>query len=299
MSDQPTVLLTGATGYVGGRLRCRLTDEPVRIRCITRNPDRVSSEIRFQSEVVAADVDDFDSLGPALNGIETAYYLIHSMGLGDDFIEKDRRGAVNFGRVAKEAGVRRIIYLGGLGKDDRDLSPHLRSRHEVGEVLRQSGVETIELRASVVVGAGSLSYEMVRSLTERLPVMLCPRWLKTPTQPIAIDDVVAYLIEARTLPVKGSRIYEIGGTDVIDYGGLIREYARQRGLKRIMIYVPVLTPYLSSLWLGLITPENAEVGRHLIEGLRNPTVVHDRTAETDFTVRPIGVEEATRRALAG
>lgn len=178
-------------------------------------------------------------------------------------------------------------------------SPHLRSRHEVGHILRNSGVETIEFRASLVIGSGSLSFDLVKSLTDRLPVMLCPRWLTTPTQPIAVDDVLAYLLAARELPFKGSRIIEIGGRDVVTYGKIIREYARQRGLRRWLISVPVLTPYLSSLWLALVTPAAFEVGRHLIEGLKNPTVVTDRLAFDLFPIRPMSIRDAIQRALAG
>jgi len=194
--------------------------------------------------------------------------------------------------------VRRIIYLGGLGDDaDPDLSPHLRSRHEVGQLLRASGVETVEFRASLVVGTGSLSFDLVKSLTDRLPVMLCPRWLTTPTQPIAVDDVLAYLLAAKDLPPGESRIFEIGSPDVTTYGGMIREYARQKGLRRWLISVPVLTPYLSSLWLALVTPASFEVGRHLIEGLKNPTVVRDRAALDVFPIRPMGIREAIQKAL--
>jgi len=185
--------------------------------------------------------------------------------------------------------VRRIVYLGGLGDDaDPELSPHLRSRREVGEILQHSGVEMIEFRASVGIGAGSLSFDLLKALTDRLPVMLCPGWLTTPTQPIAVEDVLAYLLAAKDLPAGESRIFEIGGTDVSTYGDLIREYARQRGLRRRLISVPVLTPYLSSLWLALVTPASFEVGRHLIEGLKNPTVVRDRTALDVFPIRPRG-----------
>ena len=195
--------------------------------------------------------------------------------------------------------MRRIIYLGGLGDDaDPKLSPHLRSRHEVGKILRDSGVETIEFRASLVIGTGSLSFDLVKSLTDRLPVMLCPRWLTTPTQPIAVDDVLAYLLAAKDLPPGESRIFEIGSPDVTTYGGMIREYARQKGLRRWLISVPVLTPYLSSLWLALVTPASFEVGRHLIEGLKNPTVVRDKTALDVFPIRPMGIREAIQKALA-
>jgi uncharacterized protein YbjT (DUF2867 family) len=188
--------------------------------------------------------------------------------------------------------------LGGLG-DDRDpqLSPHLRSRHEVGQILRDSGVETIEFRASMVIGAGSLSYELMKSLTERLPVMICPRWVSVRTQPIAIDDVLAYLLAAKDLAGKGSHIFEVGGSDVVRYLDMIREYARQRGLHRWLISVPLLTPYLSGLWLALVTPASYEVGRHLIEGLKNPTVVRDETALEVFPIRPVGSRQAIAKAL--
>ena len=201
--------------------------------------------------------------------------------------------------AAKQAELRRIIYLGGLGDDDDPkLSPHLRSRHEVGKILRESGVETIEFRASMVVGAGSLSFDLMKSLTDRLPVMLCPRWLTTPTQPIAVDDVLAYLLAAKDLPPGESRTFEVGSPDVTTYGGMIREYARQKGLRRWLISVPVLTPYLSGLWLALVTPASFEVGRHLIEGLKNPTVVRAGKALGAFPVRPVGIREAIRKALA-
>jgi uncharacterized protein YbjT (DUF2867 family) len=216
-----------------------------------------------------------------------------------DFEREDRQAALNFAGAAKQVGLRRIIYLGGLGDDaDPKLSPHLRSRHEVGKILRDSGVETIEFRASMVIGTGSLSFDLMKSLTDRLPVMLCPRWLTTPAQPIAVDDVLAYLLAAKDLPPGGSRIFEIGGTEVSTYGDLIREYARQRRLRRWLISVPVLTPYLSSLWLTIVTPASFEVGRHLIEELKNPTVVRDRSALDVFPIRPMGVREAIRLAIA-
>ena len=188
-----------------------------------------------------------------------------------DFEKEDRQAATNFAEAAKKAGVRRIIYLGGLGDDaDPKLSPHLRSRHEVGKILRDSGVETIEFRASLVIGTGSLSFDLVKSLTDRLPVMLCPRWLTTPTQPIAVDDVLAYLLAAKDLPPGESRIFEIGSPDVTTYGGMIREYARQKGLRRWLISVPVLTPYLSSLWLALVTPASFRGRAALDRGAEEP-----------------------------
>ena len=294
-SDQ--VLLTGATGYVGCLLRQRLEAAQTRIRCLSRKPAELTG-LAESTEGVQGDVLDPFSLKHAMRGISTAYYLVHSMGSKENFEETDRRAARNFGQAASQAGVRRIIYLGGLGEEsDAKLSPHLRSRHEVGRVLRDSGVETIELRASAVLGSGSLSFEMIRSLTNRLPVMICPRWLGTPTQPIAVDDLLQYLVQALYLPPGPSRTFEIGGSDVVSYGELIAEYARQQGLRRWLISVPVLTPYLSGLWLGLVTPATAEVGRHLIEGLRNPTVVNDAAALKVFSVKPMGVVAAIQHAL--
>ena len=298
-ADFPVVLLTGASGYVGGRLIPLLEQQPVILRCLARSPDKLRPLVKETTQIVQGDVLDPPSLDEALQGVHTAYYLVHLMSGSKDFEKEDRQAAMNFAEAAKKAGVQRIIYLGGLGDDaDPKLSPHLRSRHEVGEILRQSGVETIEFRAGMVVGAGSLSFQLMKSLTDRLPVMICPRWLSTPTQPIAIDDVLAYLLAAKDLPAGESRTFEIGSPDVVTYGDLIREYARQKGLRRLLIFVPVLTPYLSGLWLALVTPATYEVGRHLIEGLKNPTVVQDNTALKVFAVRPMGVKEAIQQALA-
>jgi uncharacterized protein YbjT (DUF2867 family) len=298
-ADPPITLLTGGSGYVGGRLVPLLERQGVTLRCLARNPDKLRPRVKPTTEIVPGDVLDPPSLDRALQSVHTAYYLVHLMSGSKDFEREDRQAASNFAGAAKKAGVRRIIYLGGLGDDaDPKLSPHLRSRHEVGKILRDSGVETVEFRASVVIGAGSLSFDLMKSLTDRLPVMLCPRWLTTPTQPIAVDDVLAYLLAAKDLPAGDSRIFEVGGTDVSTYGDLIREYARQRGLRRWLISVPVLTPYLSSLWLAIVTPASFEVGRHLIEGLKNPTVVRDRSALDVFPSRPMGVREAIQRALA-
>jgi len=299
MPNAPVVMLTGASGYVGGRLIPLLEQQPAKLRCLARNPDKMRSLVKETTQIARGDVLDLPSLDEALQGVHTAYYLVHLMSGSKDFEKEDRQAATNFAQAAKKASVRRIIYLGGLGDDaDPKLSPHLRSRHEVGKILRDSGVETVEFRASLVIGTGSLSFDLVKSLTDRLPVMICPRWLSTPTQPIAVDDVLAYLLAAKDLPPGESRIFEIGSPDVTTYGGMIREYARQKGLRRWLISVPVLTPYLSSLWLALVTPASFEVGRHLIEGLKNPTVVQDRAALDVFPIKPMGIREAIQKALA-
>ena len=297
-TKSPLILLTGATGYVGNRLLPLLEDRNIRVRCLARKPARLRKQVAESTEIFEGDVLDRKSLDEAMIGVTAAYYLIHLMDSSSDFEQQDREAAENFRAAAKQAGVKRIIYLGGLGEEtDPKLSAHLRSRHEVGRILRASGTETIEFRASVVIGNGSVSFDLVRSLTNRLPVMICPRWLVTPTQPIAVNDVLAYLLEALDLPPGDSQKFEIGSNDVVNYGQLVQEYARQRKLRRLLISVPLLTPYLSSLWLGLVTPATAEIGRHLIEGLRNPTIVRDKKALDVFSVRPMGIKEAIGQAL--
>lgn len=291
------VLLTGATGYVGGRLVKRLESLDIATRCLARRPENLRDKVGPGVEVVAGDVMDGDSLLASFTGVHTAYYLIHSMGSAGCFEDQDRLGAQNFAQAASTAGVQRIVYLGGLGDEHESLSQHLRSRHEVGDILRASGVSVIEFRASIILGSGSLSFELIRALVERLPVMILPRWVRVPAQPIAIDDVLRYLIAALDLPLSGSRTFEIGGVDQVTYADLMREYARQRGLKRWLIPVPVLTPYLSSLWLGLVTPVFARIGRKLIESIRHPTIVRDPAALAEFPIHPIGVQQAIADAL--
>jgi uncharacterized protein YbjT (DUF2867 family) len=295
MQPRPPILVTGATGYVGGRLLRVLLEQGEHVRCLVRRPEAIP--VRDRLEVVTGDVLDPHAMRAALDGVGAAYYLIHAMGSPREFEELDRRAAAAFAQAAREAGVRRIVYLGGLGEGAR-LSSHLASRQEVGRILASTGVETVELRASIVLGSGSLSYELIRSLTERLPVLVTPRWVSTRAQPIAIEDVIAYLLAAVDVETGGSEVFEIGGADVASYGELMREYARQRGLRRLFVRVPVLTPRLSSLWLGLVTPVYARVGRKLIESLPNETVVRDPRALERFDVRPRGYREAIARALA-
>jgi len=293
---QTPILITGPTGYIGGRLRQRLEQAGLPLRCMARKPAALEGRVAAATEVVAGDVQDPASLTAALAGVRTAYYLIHSMGAGAEFEEHDRRGARNFAEAARAAGVERIIYLGGLAHG-KDLSPHLRSRHEVGELLASTGVPVLELRASIVIGSGSLSFEMIRSLVRRLPLMITPRWVRVEAQPIAIDDLLAYLIEALDVPLERGRVFEIGGTDSVSYEALMREYARQVGLKRVILRVPFLTPRLSSLWLGLVTPLYARVGRKLIESIKHPTVVRDTAALEHFSVRPRSMRAAIAAAI--
>lgn len=298
MSSDPIALL-GATGYIGGRLLKRLRERSLLLRCLARRPESLEPLRAGSTEIVAGDVLDPAACRACLRGTQTVYYLIHSMSAPGNFEEKDRQAARNVAEAAKEAGVSRIIYLGGLGDSHDPLSPHLASRHEVGEILRRSGVQVIEFRASIVLGAGSLSFELIRALVERLPAMVTPRWVSVPAQPIAVEDLLNYLLAALDKPLEGNPIFEIGGPDTISYGGLMREYARQRGLRRLMIPVPVLTPYLSSLWLALVTPLYARVGRRLIESIRYPTVVRDFTAREFFKIPCRDVRQAIAEAILG
>ena len=291
------VLLTGASGYIGGRLLKALEAAHWPVRCLARRPEFLRSRVSSSMEVVQADCLDRTSLASALVGISTAYYLVHSMGSPGQFEEEDRQAARNFADAARDQGVQRIIYLGGLGNQDQALSAHLRSRHEVADILRSSGVPTIEFRASIVIGSGSLSFEMIRALVQRLPVMICPRWVEVKAQPIAVEDVIAYLTEALELPLEQAAVFEIGGPDQVSYGEIMQEYARQCGLRRWMIPVPFLTPRLSSLWLGLVTPIYARIGRKLIDSMKNPTLVCDPSALTTFGIKPKGLKEAIERAL--
>ncbi len=291
------VLLTGASGYVGGRLLPLLENTGLEIRCLSRRPESLQSAASPGTQVVRGDVLDGASLDKALQGIHTAYYLVHSMGADADFETMDRQAAQNFADACTRQHVKRIIYLGGLGNPDHKLSKHLRSRQEIGNILRTSTAHVVEFRASIIIGSGSLSFEMIRALVERLPVMICPKWVRVLAQPIAIEDVLAYLIEALELPDDESNVFEIGGPDQISYGQIMQLYARKRGLRRLMIPVPLLTPYLSSLWLGLVTPLYARVGRKLVESLKNPTLISNNLASRYFRVRPRSASDAIARAL--
>lgn len=274
--NNETVAVLGATGYVGRLLVERLLAAGYRVRAVARDRARAAAVLPSGCEIAAGDVMDAASLRDALDGATMAFYLVHAMG-GDefDFEERDRRGAHNVARVAAPAGLRRIVYLGGLGRAGRGLSRHLRSRQEVGAILRSSGVPTTELRAGVIVGAGSASFEMVRELVERLPWMLCPRWVATRCQPIAVDDVLAYLMGCLRAPATAGRVLEIGGPEVLSYEQMMLRLAGRAGLRPRLTRVPVLTPRLSSYWVDVVTSVPAGLARPLIEGLGCDLVVRD------------------------
>lgn len=300
MASQGTVLVTGATGYIGGRLVPRLLEAGYAVRCLARDPARLQGRPWLgQVEVVAGDCLRGDTLGGAMPGVRFAFYLVHSMAGGQDFERRDVLAARNFAAAARAAGVERIIYLGGLGDPESALSEHLRSRQETGAVLGETGVPVTEFRAPVIVGSGSLSFEIIRYLTERLPVMICPRWLYTRVQPIAVRNVLDYLVAALDIPQSAGRIIEIGGADVLTYGDLLRGYATARGLRRWLIPVPVLTPRLSSYWVHLVTPIPAAIAGPLIQGLRNDVVVRDDTARRVFPgIQPMDYATALKLALS-
>ncbi len=294
------VLVTGATGYVGGRLVPRLLAAGYSVRCMARDTSRLEGRSWPGAEIIQGDLLEPDTLEKVLTGIEVAYYLVHSMAAGEaEFVDRDRTAARNFARAARKAGVRRIIYLGGLGNDQSKLSDHLRSRQEIGEILRDGQVAVTEFRAAIIVGSGSMSFEMIRYLAERIPVMVCPKWVKTLCQPISIRDVLAYLIAALEEPKSVGKVVEIGGETVLSYKRMLLDYASIRKLRRWLLEVPVLTPRLSSLWVNLVTPIPTDYARPLIEGLRSPVVVTNSLARDIFpAIRPVAYREAVKIALS-
>jgi uncharacterized protein YbjT (DUF2867 family) len=291
-------LVTGATGFVGGRLARLLAERGMAVRALVRDRERAADLAESGIELFEGDVLDAESLGGAGEGADFAYYLVHGMGRGSegDFEERERRAAQNFAAMARREGVARVVYLGGLGEP---VSKHLRSRHDTARVLASEGPPLTYLRAAMVVGAGSESYRTLRYLVERLPAMIAPAWLKTATQPVAIDDVLEYLAQAPTIEATAGREVQIGGPDVLSYGDMLDRMAVALGRRpRPKLPVPLLTPGLSSLWIGLVTPVDAEVARPLVEGLATETVVTDDSASRLFDIESIGIDEALRRALA-
>jgi uncharacterized protein YbjT (DUF2867 family) len=300
-SPPELVLVTAATGYIGRNLVKPLEAAGYRVRAAARSPRKLSGIVSPNTDVAQADAFDPAAVAASLVGVDTAFYLIHTLGAGADYAKRDREAAEILARAAADAGVRRIVFFGGLGANAEDLSEHLASRHEVGRVLASTGVEVVEFRASIVIGSGSTSFEMIRNLVEKLPAMTTPRWVRMPCQPIAIDDVASYLVAAVRLPEDPAcrhRVYEVGGSDIVTYGDLLSMYAHHRGLRRLVIPVPVLSPGLSGWWLYLFTPKQATVGRQLAESLRHPTVVTDDSASRDFPdVHPVSAECAFDRAF--
>ncbi|MFE3849869.1 SDR family oxidoreductase [Streptomyces griseorubiginosus] len=301
----PRCLVTGATGYIGGRLVPELLDAGYRVRCLARSPGRLRDHPwADRAEVVGGDVTDPASVARAMDGVDVAYHLVHAMGSGDDFEETDRKAARIFAEEARNAGVRRIVHLSGLtpaGVPERELSPHLRSRAEVARILLDSGVPTTVLRAAVVIGSGSASFEMLRYLTERLPVMVTPSWVHTRIQPVAVRDVLRALVGSASMPSDVSRAFDLGGPDVLTYRQMMLRYAAIAGLpRRVIVPVPVLTPGLSSHWVGLVTPVPASLARPLTESLRHEVVCHENDIARHLAgppADPIGFDDAVRLAL--
>ncbi|EHB57926.1 NAD-dependent epimerase/dehydratase [Mycolicibacterium rhodesiae JS60] len=306
MSAQRTrCLVTGATGYIGGRLVPRLLDDGFAVRVLARTPEKLATvPWRDSVEVVRGDLSDAGSLTEAFADVDVVYYLVHSMGTASDFAAEERRAAQNVASAARRTGVRRIVYLSGLHPEGAQLSTHLASRTAVGDILIGSGVETVVLQAGVVVGSGSASFEMIRHLTNRLPVMTTPKWVHNKIQPIAIGDMLHYLAAAATAAVPTSRAWDVGGPDILEYGDMMQIYAEVAGLARRRILVlPVLTPRIASLWVGLVTPIPSGLARPLVESLHCNAVMANHDVDTiidrpatGLTPYRLAVSEALARA---
>ena len=293
------ILVTGSTGYVGGRLVPKLLESGYQVRVLVRNPERLKNRAWYDKvDIYKGDVLKSDSLTNLFDGIDIAYYLIHSMSHSKNFDKTDLDAANNFCKSAKGSNLKKIIYLGGLGDSGTVLSKHLKSRQNTGNALRESGIDITEFRAGVIVGSGSLSFEMIRNLSERIPVMICPKWIYTKTQPIAISNIIDYLIGTIMLDLPINQIFEIGGKDVLSYGDMIKEYSKIRKLKRYLIPVPVLTPALSSYWVHWTTPLSANITRPLVESLKNESIVNNKLAGNYFSnIKLISYKQAVNIAL--
>ena len=296
--EHPKILVTGASGYIGGRLVDDLLSLDYDVVSMVRRPDQFEQQFPKKHEVRYGNTFEIESLEKALTGIDIAFYLIHSLAYDSNFESLEVMSAKNFVEAAEKKGVKKIVYLGGLFNEHRPLSPHLRSRRDVGDIFRTSKIPSITFRASIILGSGSLSFDLIRNLTERLPLMITPRWVRVKAQPIGISDVLLYLKESIKLEHLDHRIYEIGGVDQVSYSDIMMEYAKQRGLRRLIIPVPVLSPYISSLWLSIFTPIYANIGKKLINSIKIPTIVtkQDKTFR-DFKIRPISMAAAIAKAI--
>ena len=298
------ILLTGPTGFIGGRLLYALDEEGFRVRCLVRISEELVTKrpLKQEPEVGYADLLQPETLPEAMEGMDAAYYLVHSMGgrsIAETkaFAERDRKCATNFLKAAEEAGVKRIIYLGGLGETGDKLSKHLASRQEVANILQSGRIHTTALRAAVIIGAGGASFELIRYLAERLPVMMCPRWINTRSQPIAVQNVISYLIGCLRQPATAGLTLDIGGPDIITYRAMVKIYAKVRGLHRFIFTVPVLTPRLSAYWINLITPVPAGIVFPLVEGLKNEVICRDNRIRDLIPIDLMSMQEAICTAL--
>jgi uncharacterized protein YbjT (DUF2867 family) len=306
MNDAPPkILLTGATGFIGGRLLRNLASSGIRVRCLVRSAARFPGKIPcgMEPQVMEGDLLKQDTLWRAMEGIDTAYYLVHSMGGRSmlqfkAYIQKDVQAARNFSQAAEESGVKRIIYLGGLGEMADNLSEHLRSRQMVARVLQSTRVRTTVLRAANIIGAGGAPFEMLRHLVERLPVMVCPRWIETRCQPIAVENVIEYLSGCLLESKTAGKTLDIGGPEIITYRQLMMKYARIRGLRRLILTVPFLSPHLSSYWINFVTTVPAGVVMPLVEGLKNEVVCKNDEIRELIPIRLVFMDEAIRTALS-
>lgn len=305
ITSDDRILVIGSTGFIGGRLVPELLNKGMKLRLLVRNPSKLSPALLKNElvEIVPGDLLKGEGLDAAFQAIHSAYYLVHSMGgksilSNREFVKDDKIAAKNFVAAADAAGLKRVIYLGGLGEKGKNLSEHLRSRAEVAEILSSGKTQATILRAAVIIGAGGASYEMLRHLVEKLPVMVCPKWINTKIQPIAVRDVLAYLLGCLSNPDTAGKVFDIGGPDIMTYREMMQQYARAKGLcPRLIIRVPVLTPHLAAYWVDLVTPVPSGIAHPLIEGLKNEVICHDNSIDHFVPIRKTPFFEAAKIAI--